>query len=65
MAFYRAYFLDADGHIVAVHPFDADADALALGAAQRLLSETNFPGMELWELSRRVAVLDRKEAGPH
>lgn len=54
---YRIYLLDQTGHILGAVEIDADDDAAALRAAQTI--DHMGGGKEIWQLARRVAVLDR------
>ena len=53
---YRAYFLDADGHITGVHELDCAGDEEAKQKAAQLLDGHD---LEVWHRDRRVAVLKR------
>ena len=55
MASYRAYFLNAGGHIVRAVELACDTDEDASKEALRLL---NGQAIELWERARMVARFD-------
>jgi hypothetical protein len=51
---YRAYLVDADGHIVGVHELDCASDEEAKQKAAQLLDGHD---LEVWHRERRVARL--------
>jgi len=53
---YRAYALDDEGHIIAVHEFDCSSDEEAKQTVARMLDGHD---LEVWQLNRRIAVLRR------
>ena len=54
---YRAYILGSDGHFYRAVPLDCADDAEAMERAKQLLDGHDI---ELWQLDRKVARLDRK-----
>jgi hypothetical protein len=48
------------GQFVGPHSFDADDDVTAIDRARELLQETTYLSMELWNLGRRVAAMQRE-----
>ena len=54
---YRAYIIGLDGHFYGVVPLDCADDAEAMERAKQLLDGHDI---ELWQLDRKVARLDRK-----
>jgi hypothetical protein len=61
MPLYRAYFFNQNGRIVGVHSIDRDGDDDdAISAARLLLNETSFLSIEVWNLGRRIASLERE-----
>jgi hypothetical protein len=55
MAYYRLYFLSADGRIRDAVELDCPDDGTALGAAEALrASRKHRHAMELWQQSRKV-----------
>lgn len=63
MSDYSAYFINDTGYIVGVESIRSLTDSEALGAARRLLVGTKFPSMEIWDVSRCVAIVDREDVG--
>ena len=51
---YRVYHIDARGVTKSHHNFKAIDDALSCEAAAVLMSESEWPGIELWESMRIV-----------
>jgi hypothetical protein len=54
---YRAYLIGVDGHFYRSVPLNCADDAEAVERAKRLL---NGHDIELWQLDRKVAMLDHK-----
>ena len=54
---YRAYILGSDGHFYTAVPLDCADDIEAMERAKQLLDGHDI---ELWQLDRKVARLDRK-----
>ena len=54
---YRAYIIDSDGHFHRSVSLDCLDDAEAVERAKHLLDGHD---VELWQLDRKVATLDRK-----
>jgi hypothetical protein len=54
MEFYRVYHIDAKGATAALTNFMAANDTLACEHASRIMAESEWPGIELWESMRRV-----------
>ena len=54
MAFYRAYVLARDGHIIKRHEFDASLDDAALKHAQQYVDGSD---VEVWQSNRKVGLL--------
>ena len=57
MVEYRAYLIGVDGHFYRSVPLNCADDAEAVERAKRLL---NGHDIELWQLDRKVAMLDHK-----
>jgi hypothetical protein len=57
---YRAYFIGPDGHIFEAVVLHAPHDTAAIEAAEQLVDGND---VELWQLDRKIAKLERKEAG--
>jgi hypothetical protein len=55
MVGYRAFVIDEDGHICDARLFEAASDEAAVEAARHLI---NRHGIEIWQLDRKVAILD-------
>jgi hypothetical protein len=54
--FYRLYLIDSDGHIAKAHQVKAASDDEACELAKLMLEEqSNYPSIEVWDQSRRVA----------
>ena len=61
MSRYRAYVLDQNSHIVALHDFDADTETGALVHAGRYAFGHE---VEVWQGFRRVGLLRHKKSPP-
>jgi hypothetical protein len=59
MSRYRAYVVDENGHIVALHDFDADTETAALVYAGRYAFGHE---VEVWQRLRRVGLLRHKKS---
>jgi hypothetical protein len=57
MVEYRAYIIGSDGHFHRSVPLDCADDAEAVERAKQLLDGHD---VELWQLDRKVAMLDHK-----
>jgi hypothetical protein len=55
---YRAFVIDATGHVVKRHDFTAEDDVRALQRAQRYLDRHDI---EVWQFGRVVGKLKSKE----
>jgi hypothetical protein len=55
VAGFRLFCLDKNGHIVDRHDFDAEDDDAAIAVARATYTHSLC---ELWELGRRVAVIE-------
>jgi hypothetical protein len=60
MGDYRAFVLGEDGHIYEARAFEAASDEVAVKAARSLM---NRQGIEIWQLDRKVAILDADGSG--
>lgn len=55
MRYYRCYFLDADGHVLAAEVVQADTDEEALARAAEMLSgRPHYRSIEVWDGARRI-----------
>jgi len=63
---YRVYHIDAQGVTKSHHNFKSTTDTLACEAAGVLMSESEWPGIEVWEGARMVHCkgANRIAAGP-
>ena len=59
MSRYRAYVLDENSHIAALHDFDADTETAALVYAGRYAFGHE---VEVWQRLRRVGLLRHKKS---
>lgn len=57
MSDYRAFIVDAEGHVVKRHDFEAEDDAGAIASAQQYVDGHD---VEIWQLDRIVGKLKRK-----
>ncbi|RXH00216.1 hypothetical protein [Bradyrhizobium zhanjiangense] len=61
MVGYRAFIIGEDGHICDARVIEAASDEAAVKAARRFI---NRHGIEIWQLGRKVAILDADDAAP-
>lgn len=65
-AHYRLYLIDGNDRFCGVEEFNATDDAGALASARLSLARTPFPAGEVWQLARRVGLIENKpEASPN
>ena len=57
MAYYRAYLMGQDGHIVKAIQLDCADDAAAMESAKQLVDGHD---VELWQLGRKIAIFGHK-----
>ena len=60
MSDYRAFVLDADGHVRQRQDFEAEDDVQAVQIAQRYVDGHD---VEVWQLGRMVGKLERDRTG--
>ncbi|MBR1167295.1 hypothetical protein ACNJYD_12355 [Bradyrhizobium sp. DASA03005] len=58
---YRAYLIGEDGVFRSAEAFEAPSDSSALSFAQRF---TRLGKVEVWQLGRKIAVLDSEQSRP-
>lgn len=58
---YRAYLVGENGVFRSAEAFEASCDESALGFAQQF---TRHGKVEVWQLGRRIAVLDSEQSWP-
>jgi hypothetical protein len=59
MPAYRAFLIGSDGHVFEAVVLDAPHDTVAIAVAQQLVDGHD---VELWQLDRKFAKLEHKEA---
>ncbi|UWU90767.1 hypothetical protein [Bradyrhizobium sp. CB1015] len=58
---YRAYLVGEDGVFRSAEAFEAPSDSSALSFAQKF---TRLGKVEVWQLGRKIAVLDSEQSRP-
>jgi hypothetical protein len=56
--FYRFYSIDVGGRIALAEDHECESDSAALALGKKLLSEKNFPKIEVWLRTSRIGVVE-------